>query len=74
MKLGDLVELSAYGQKISENYRFCNKIGFVKEIKDWHYKSGKLVFIVIWFGVSKDKMRPGQHPRRDIKYLTTKKK
>jgi len=60
MKCGNLVELSAYAQKLKMFRTFCGKVGMVVETlpRSDHY-------IVEWFGFPQ--RRRSEHRRLDIK-------
>lgn len=64
LKVGDLVELSAYGRKILENRRYLKKLGMVSNIREYT-KAGqtRISYTVSWFGAS----NPTRHPRLDLK-------
>ena len=71
MKVGDLIELSEYGFKITENKHFRKKVGIVKEIKGpAHFEFN---YIIQWLGVPYNPMVTSDHPKRDLKVLTNQK-
>ena len=71
MKVGDLIELSEYGFKITENRYFRKKVGVLKEIKGpTHFEFN---YIIQWFGVPHDPTVISDHPKRDLKLLTNQK-
>ena len=66
MKVGDLVKLSSYGQKVKSNSRFIgpNDLGMVTEISS--ADNPDFPFRVDWLGLErKEKMC---HSRQDLKY------
>ena len=66
MKVGDLVELSAYGRKLTCNYNSRNKVGLVVMVDDPHLPLGMSTAVnVQWSGI------PGIafQIRRDLKYV-----
>ena len=66
MKVGDLVKLSSYGQKVKSNSRFIgpNHLGMIIEINSGG--NPDFPFRVDWLGLKrKDKML---HSRQDLKY------
>ena len=66
MKVGDLVELSAYGRnKKDDNQYLLGKVGLVID-----HHPGDFYWKVHWFGVNS---RPFFIGRRDIKHVKVKK-
>ena len=71
MNVGDLIELSEYGFKITENKYFRKKVGIVQEIKATaHFEFN---YIVRWFGILDKPLMQSDHPKRDLKALTNQK-
>ena len=69
MKVGDLVELSDYGNKITENTWLSGKAGLIKAKREkGHFE---FTHIVVWYGVHPDDREViSDHPPRDLKLLT----
>ncbi len=66
MKVGDLVELSAYGKQISINKRWIGKVGLLSKFDS----SNKSSYTVTWYGGI---VLKGVHIRRDLKKYIDKK-
>ena len=64
MKVGDLVELSAYGSKISQNLRYHDKLGIIQRIKE---RSATHTYVVLWFHGQRTESTVN-HPRKDLKH------
>tara|TARA_B100001778_G_C17990681_1_gene363399 strand:+ start:135 stop:350 length:216 start_codon:yes stop_codon:yes gene_type:complete len=65
LKIGDLVELSAYGRKIQENQAYVKKLGMVQGIKEYtRLGAVRLSYAVSWFG----SVKSSRHPRQDLKF------
>ena len=64
MEVGDLVVLSAYGKKISVNYRVDESVGLILEVQTGNdEKSNFDVYKVLWSGGGGTMW----HIRRDLK-------
>ena len=64
MEVGDLVMLSAYGKKISVNYRVDESVGLILEVQTGNdEKSNFDVYKVLWSGGGGTMW----HIRRDLK-------
>ena len=65
MKVGDLVELSAAGNKLQFLAHLKNKHGIVLDVLP------RLGYTVQWFGITKYSWRNGRqgHYRRELKFL-----
>ena len=64
MEVGDLVVLSAYGKKISVNYRVDESVGLILEVQTGNdEKSSFDVYKVLWSGGGGTMW----HIRRDLK-------
>jgi hypothetical protein len=72
LKVGDMIELSEYGLKVTENKYFLKKVGVIQEIKGpTHFQFN---YIIQWFGVSDHRLAISDHPKRDlILFLTNQK-
>ena len=66
MKVGDLVQLSAYGRKRGYNIRIwkdgnAQRVGLIVRV----FKGGSFPYEVRWAGMKKD---PPKHMRMELKY------
>tara|TARA_R110000824_G_scaffold134691_8_gene297744 strand:+ start:525 stop:749 length:225 start_codon:yes stop_codon:yes gene_type:complete len=73
MKIGDLVELSAYGENIISNIRYQNQLGIVHFVRSDQASRPTIYYKVFWFGNRRYKHKTNNHPRRDLKHIKAKK-
>lgn len=64
LKVGDLVELSAYGCSISQNLRYHDRLGMIQRIKERNHAH---IYIVAWFNVQRVTLMV-YHTRQDLKH------
>lgn len=64
MKVGDLVELSAYGKSLKCNVAARGKVGLVTTVDVHEIASPQDAIMVSWSGLE----REAYHIRRDLKY------
>jgi len=73
MKVGDLVELSAYGRSLTCNYEFKGHVGLVIETDGSVLglaDSGASAVMVSWSGREDATFdKPAYHIRRDLKHI-----
>tara|TARA_R110000824_G_C14701807_1_gene622756 strand:+ start:28 stop:237 length:210 start_codon:yes stop_codon:yes gene_type:complete len=68
MKVGDFVELSAYGKRLKCNKEMVNKVGLVLEVDPIAgMVSHNNAVMVAWTGG--ELARPSYHIRQDLKYI-----